>query len=79
MEAEKKEKGWQSVSLPKELVDSINELIKNKSLGYTSMPEFVKEAVRLRIVEVLKAYETAASAGVMPRLQTHQEKHNQKV
>jgi len=51
-----KENGYRTIRLPKELVEEIEELIKDKSLGYTSRADFVKDAVRRRIEEIKKSY-----------------------
>ena len=48
-------KGYKSVSLPEDMLDSIEKLIKNnKELGYSSVSEFVKEAVRLHLMQIKK-------------------------
>ena len=43
---------WKTVQLPEELLSQVDEIVNIPSLGYTSRSEFIKEAVRLRIVEV---------------------------
>jgi len=40
------------VSLPKDLVDRIEKLIKEGKYGYQSISEFVKDAVRRRLKEL---------------------------
>lgn len=41
---------YQTISLPKNLSQKIQELInKHPELGYTSIAEFVKEAIRTRL------------------------------
>ena len=35
-----------SVSLPKTLIDKIDEIIRNRDYGYSSRAEFIKEAIR---------------------------------
>ncbi|MCP8315241.1 MAG: ribbon-helix-helix protein, CopG family [archaeon] len=45
-----------SISLPKDLVDKVDLIIKAGMLGYDSRPEFIKEAVRKRLSEL--GYET---------------------
>lgn len=35
-----------SVSLPKDLIKKVDEVLSNKELGYSSRPEFIKDAVR---------------------------------
>ncbi|WP_456327110.1 ribbon-helix-helix domain-containing protein [Archaeoglobus sp.] len=48
-------KGYKSVSLPEDLLNYVEELIKNnKELGYSSVSEFVKEAVRMHLLQVKK-------------------------
>lgn len=42
--------GYITVSLPKYLIQKIDEIIEVTSLGYKSRPEFVKDAVR-RLLE----------------------------
>lgn len=38
---------YKTLSIPSEFYESVEEYIKeNKDLGYTSVPEFVKEAIR---------------------------------
>jgi len=45
-------KKFASVSLPKELIDKIDSIIKNGKFGYESRPEFIKEAIRKRLSEL---------------------------
>lgn len=35
-----------SVSLPRDLIKKVDGVLKNKELGYSSRPEFIKDAVR---------------------------------
>jgi len=49
-------KKFVSISLPKDLVDKVDLIIKAGMLGYDSRPEFIKEAVRKRLSEL--GYET---------------------
>lgn len=35
-----------SVSLPKDLIKKVDEILGNKELGYSSRPEFIKDAIR---------------------------------
>ena len=53
-----KDDGYRTIRLPKDLVEEIEELIKDKSLGYTSKADFVKDAVRRRIEEIRRVYKT---------------------
>lgn len=49
-----KNPNYSSVSIPKELMDLIERLIKeNESLGYGTKAEFVKEAVRTHLTLTL--------------------------
>lgn len=43
-----------SVSLPRDLVKRVDEILENKELGYSSRPEFIKDAIR-RHLEFLGA------------------------
>ncbi|MCP8309740.1 MAG: ribbon-helix-helix protein, CopG family [archaeon] len=45
-------KKFVSISLPKDLVDKVDLIIKAGTLGYDSRPEFIKEAVRKRLSEL---------------------------
>ncbi|EQB71431.1 MAG: hypothetical protein AMDU1_APLC00027G0006 [Thermoplasmatales archaeon A-plasma] len=46
---------WQTVGLPKELLDLIDHIIEEGKLGYTSKSEFIKEAIRERILKLKEA------------------------
>jgi metal-responsive CopG/Arc/MetJ family transcriptional regulator len=35
-----------SVSLPRDLIKKVDEVLSHKELGYSSRPEFIKDAVR---------------------------------
>ncbi|MGQ9718911.1 MAG: ribbon-helix-helix domain-containing protein [Nitrososphaerales archaeon] len=45
-------KKFVSISLPKDIVDRIDMIIKAGTLGYDSRPEFIKESVRKRLSEL---------------------------
>ncbi|MCP8310750.1 MAG: ribbon-helix-helix domain-containing protein [Candidatus Methylarchaceae archaeon HK01B] len=45
-------KKFASVSLPKELIDKIDSIIRDGRYGYESRPEFIKEAIRKRLSEL---------------------------
>ena len=45
---------WKTVQLPEDLLDRVDKVVKQESLGYSSRAEFIKEAVRLRLEEVEK-------------------------
>lgn len=49
------QKGWQTVTLPTQLLELVDEVIENSKLGYTSKSEFIKEAVRERLLEIKKS------------------------
>jgi hypothetical protein len=43
------EKGYESVSLPVDLLDTVRKILKDHpQLGYTSLAEYVKEALRAK-------------------------------
>ena len=46
---------WQTVGLPRELLDMIDRIIDEGNLGYTSKSEFIKEAIREKIVKLREA------------------------
>jgi metal-responsive CopG/Arc/MetJ family transcriptional regulator len=46
--------GYAGVSIPVELMDEIEKIVKSRKLGYTSVSEFVKEAVRMHLLQVKK-------------------------
>lgn len=44
---------YSDLKIPRELIDLVKRFIEeNPEYGYTSVPEFVKEAVRLRLEEL---------------------------
>ena len=47
-------KSYVNISIPKPLVDEIDQLILKKTKGYTSRAEFVKEAIRKLLREIKK-------------------------
>ncbi|MFQ5883984.1 MAG: ribbon-helix-helix domain-containing protein [Thermoplasmata archaeon] len=48
-----KRKHYRGLTLPESLVEKVEQIIKSrKDLGYVSVSEFVKEAVRRRIEEI---------------------------
>ena len=52
--------GYRTVGLPSEMVDLIQRLIReNKALGFKSVGEFVKDAVRRRLEEIKNFEEVA--------------------
>jgi len=46
------------VQLPEDLLDRVDKIVGQESLGYSSRAEFVKEAVRLRLGELEKKLKT---------------------
>lgn len=44
-------KDYVSISLPKNFVEKIDEIIKDKKKGYVSRAEFLREAVRQKLRE----------------------------
>ncbi len=49
------ENDWQTVGLPVKLLDLVDKIIKDSNFGYSSKAEFIKEAIRERILEMEKA------------------------
>jgi metal-responsive CopG/Arc/MetJ family transcriptional regulator len=46
-------KGYRTLTLPIEMVEEIEKVIKeNPQLGYTSLAEFVKDAIRSKLIEI---------------------------
>lgn len=46
---------YQNVSIRKELIENIREIIRVSGLGYRSITEFVNDAVRRRVEEIKKS------------------------
>jgi len=46
---------WRGISLKKELIDEIEEFIKERK-EYKSVSDFVQEAIRVRMQEIRKIY-----------------------
>ncbi|MEE8167888.1 MAG: ribbon-helix-helix domain-containing protein [Candidatus Hydrothermarchaeales archaeon] len=44
--------GYRSLRIPDDLVAKIEDVINKKKLGYSSISEFVKDAVRRRLEEI---------------------------
>ena len=60
MDASKK---YRSISLPSELIDKIEQIIcEHPELGYSSVSEFVKEALRTKISEIVVKKEVILNA-----------------
>lgn len=49
-----KKEGYTNISLPNELADEIRRVVESRKLGYTSVSEFVKEAVRIHLLQIKK-------------------------
>jgi len=47
-------KKYRTVALPEDLYRKCEEVVKSGKLGYTSISEFVKDAVRRRLEEIEK-------------------------
>ena len=45
-------RGYTSVSVPDTLLSEIDGIVRNKSMGYTSRSEFVKEALRMHVMRI---------------------------
>ncbi|MFQ5951732.1 MAG: ribbon-helix-helix domain-containing protein [Candidatus Geothermarchaeales archaeon] len=45
-------KGYSAVSLPEDLLERVRQVIESERGGYSSIAEFVKEAIRLRLKEL---------------------------
>lgn len=59
MSEEKKTRDpYVTVRIPKELGDLIDEVIKSRMYGYRTRAELVKEAIRLRILDLLEGWHT---------------------
>ena len=43
---------WGTVRLPQQLIDIIDEVVKSGKYGYTSVSDFVTDAVRKRLREL---------------------------
>ena len=50
----KKEPKYVSVSIPRDLIERIDKIIKSGRYGYDSRPEFIKEAIRKRLEEIYR-------------------------
>lgn len=45
-------KTFTTVAIPEELIKEVDNIIKEKKLGYRSRPEFIKEAIRKLLREI---------------------------
>lgn len=48
------EKGWHTVTLPDSLMDEVQRILERDILGYRTKSEFIKEAIRQRILDLRK-------------------------
>ena len=48
----RKKKGYVSISIPIQLIEEVEYIIKNKKYGYKTITEFIREATRLHLREV---------------------------
>jgi metal-responsive CopG/Arc/MetJ family transcriptional regulator len=48
---------WRTIQLPGDLLEQVDKMVSTPGLGYTSRTEYIKEAVRLRILEIEKQRE----------------------
>ena len=48
-------KKYTNVNLPEGIIETIDEIVQIKELGYTSRAEFVKDAIRKSIQELMKS------------------------
>ncbi len=48
------EKGWHTVTLPDSLMDEVQRILDLDILGYRTKSEFIKEAIRQRILDLRK-------------------------
>lgn len=48
---------WTNIPLPKELVGRVKDVLEAGELGYSSVSEFVRESVRIRLLDIEKGDE----------------------
>ena len=49
------QRGWQTITLPVSLLEEVQKVLDSDVLGYKSRSEFIKEAIRQRIIDLMKA------------------------
>lgn len=49
------EKGWHTITLPDSLLNEVQRVIERDVMGYKTKSEFIKEAIRQRIIDIKKA------------------------
>lgn len=53
---EKKRKDYVPIGIPKEMVELIDKILEDKRFAYVSRQDFVRDAIRRRLDEILKTY-----------------------
>lgn len=48
-------KGWHTITLPDSLLNEVEQIVNNNAMGYSSKSEFIREAIRQRILELKEA------------------------
>lgn len=48
------DKEWKTVTLPDSLLEEVQKILDKEVLGYKTKSEFIKEAVRQRIIDLKK-------------------------
>ena len=46
---------YRNINLPEKVIEQIDEIIKIKELGYSSRADFVKDAIRKSVQELMKS------------------------
>ena len=49
------EKGWHTITLPDSLLEEVQGILEKDVMGYKTKSEFIKEAIRQRIIDLKKA------------------------
>ncbi len=49
-----KKTGYTNISIPNELADEIRKVVESRKYGYSSISEFVKEAIRSHLLQIKK-------------------------
>jgi metal-responsive CopG/Arc/MetJ family transcriptional regulator len=52
--ASKIKRKWRTIQLPEDMLEQVDKIVSTLGLGYTSRTEYIKEAVRLRILDIEK-------------------------
>jgi metal-responsive CopG/Arc/MetJ family transcriptional regulator len=48
------DKGWRTITLPESLLMEVQKILDSDVMGYKSRSEFIKEAIRQRIIDLKK-------------------------